>query len=158
MAAVEAAAMPAAAKEALGLLANRLDQLDAELAALDRRLAAVGAANPLSRLLAAVPGIGPLTALTLALSVAPERFANGRQGGRLKLPANLTLLPLPPYSPELNGAENLWGYLRANQLSHKVWDSHDAILDACSTAWNDLAASSERIRSLAHREWASVNV
>jgi hypothetical protein len=67
MAAVEAAGdrrsatgqMPAAAKQALGLLANRLGQLDAELAALDRRLAALHAATPLSRLLAAVPGIGP---------------------------------------------------------------------------------------------------
>ena len=81
-----------------------------------------------------------------------------QQGGRLKVPANLTLLPLPPCAPELNGAENVWEYLRANRLSHKVWDSHDAILDACSTAWNDLAAAPELIRSIANREWASVNV
>jgi transposase len=89
MAAVEAAAMPPPAKQALALLAARLDQLDAELAALDRRLAALHAATPLSRLLAAVPGIGPSgfpareragvpSALTLALGVTPERFANGR--------------------------------------------------------------------------------
>ena len=81
-----------------------------------------------------------------------------QQGGRLKVPNNLTLLPLPPYSPELNGAENLWEYLRGNRLSHKVWDSHGAILDDCSTAWNDLAASPELIRSIANRDWASVNV
>jgi hypothetical protein len=81
-----------------------------------------------------------------------------QQGGRLKVPLNITLLPLPPYAPELNAAENVWEYLRANRLSHKVWDSHDAILDACSTAWNDLAASPELIQSLAHRDWASVNV
>jgi transposase len=67
MAAVDAAGdrrsatgqMPPPAKQALALLANRLGQLDAELAALDRRLAALHAATPLSRLLAAVPGIGP---------------------------------------------------------------------------------------------------
>jgi DDE superfamily endonuclease len=81
-----------------------------------------------------------------------------QQGGRLKVPNNLTLLPLPPYSPELNGAEGLWEYLRGNRLSHKVWDSHDAILDDCSTAWNDLAASPELIRSITNRGWASVNV
>lgn len=81
-----------------------------------------------------------------------------QQGGRLKVPDNLTLLPLPPYSPELNAAENIWEYLRGNRLSHKVWDSHDAILDACSTAWSDLAASPEQIRSIATRDWASVNV
>jgi hypothetical protein len=67
-----------------------------------------------------------------------------QQGGRLNVPANLTLLPLPPHAPELNAAENVWEYLRANRLSHKVWDSHDAILDACSTAWNDLAASPDQ--------------
>jgi hypothetical protein len=49
-------------------------------------------------------------------------------------------------------------YLRGNRLSHKVWDSHDAILDDCSTAWNDLAASPELIRSNANRGWTSVNV
>lgn len=78
MAAVDVAELPPLAKEALALLAARLEQLDAELGALDRRLAALHAATPLSRLLAAVPGIGPLTALTLALGVTPERFANGR--------------------------------------------------------------------------------
>lgn len=81
-----------------------------------------------------------------------------QQGGRLEVPDNLTLLPLPPYAPELNAAESLWEYLRANRLSHKVWDSHDAILDDCSAAWSDLAASPERIRSLASRDRASVNV
>jgi transposase len=79
-------------------------------------------------------------------------------GGRLKVPPNLTLLPLPTYAPELNPVENVWQYLRANGLSHKVWDSHDAIRDDCSTAWNALAASPKRIRSIAHRTWASVNV
>lgn len=81
-----------------------------------------------------------------------------QQGGRLKVPGNLSLLPLPPYAPELNGAEGLREYLRGNRLSHKVWDSHDAILDHCSAAWSDLAASPELIRSIANRDWASVNV
>ena len=81
-----------------------------------------------------------------------------QQGGRLKVPVNITLLPLPPYAPELNPVENVWEDLRANRLSHKVWNSHDAILDDCCAAWSDLAASPERIRSVANRDWASVNV
>lgn len=32
--------------------------------------------------------------------------------GKLKLPNNLTLVPLPPACPELNAAENIWQYLR----------------------------------------------
>jgi hypothetical protein len=31
---------------------------------------------------------------------------------RLHVPDNITLLPLPPYSPELNPMENIWDYLR----------------------------------------------
>ena len=38
-------------------------------------------------------------------------------GGELILPANIVLLPLPPYSPELNSMENVWDYLRANNIS-----------------------------------------
>ncbi len=40
-----------------------------------------------------------------------------RQGGRLEVPGNLSPLPLPPYAPELDGAEGLWEYLRSNRLS-----------------------------------------
>ena len=37
-------------------------------------------------------------------------------GGALKLPSNLSLLPIPPYSPELNPMEIAWDYLRGNQI------------------------------------------
>lgn len=78
-------------------------------------------------------------------------------GGRLKLPDNIVLLPLPPYAPELNPMENVWEYLRANKLSARVWDTYDAILEACRDAWNWLIADPERIRSIGTREWATVN-
>ena len=45
-----------------------------------------------------------------------------QRGERLQVPDNITLLPLPPYSPELNPMENVWDYLRGNKLSHSVWD------------------------------------
>jgi hypothetical protein len=80
-----------------------------------------------------------------------------QRGGRLLVPDNITLLSLPPYSPELNPMENVWDYLRGNMLSHKVWDTYDAIVQACAKAWRFLIADPERIRSIAHRDWASVN-
>jgi transposase len=49
-------------------------------------------------------------------------------------------MPLPPYAPELNSVENIWDYLRSNFLSHCVWDTYEAILDACCDAWNALMA------------------
>jgi hypothetical protein len=79
-------------------------------------------------------------------------------GGELKVPDNIVLLPLPPYAPELNPMENVWEYLRANQLSANVWNDYDAILNACAEAWNWLIAEPDRIRTIGTREWATVSV
>jgi transposase len=48
----------------------------------------------------------------------------------------MTLLPLPPYSPELTPMENVRDYLRQNKLCAKVWDKYDDIVEAGKTAWN----------------------
>lgn len=77
-------------------------------------------------------------------------------GGKLRVPDNISLLPLPPYSPELNPVENIWQFLRQNQLSNRVFDSYDAILDACCDAWNALINDPARITSIATRHWAQV--
>jgi transposase len=77
-----------------------------------------------------------------------------QMGARLCVPDNLSLLHLPPYSPELNPAENVWQYLRQNYLSNRVFDTYEAIVDACCDAWNALMAIPERLRSIAQRDWA----
>jgi transposase len=75
----------------------------------------------------------------------------------LVVPDNITLMPLPPYSPELNPVENLCQYLRQNNLANRIFDSYDAIVDASCTAWNSLIAMPERLASITLREWAQVN-
>jgi hypothetical protein len=87
-----------------------------------------------------------------------DRAGWHQTGGELKLPSNISLLHLPPYSPELNPVENIWQFLRQNQLSNRVFDSYDAIVDACCEAWNALVREPGRIQSIAMRPWASVNV
>ena len=77
---------------------------------------------------------------------------------KLTVPDNITLLPLPAYSPELNPMENVWDYLRGNKLSHTVWDTYELIVEACANAWRFLIEDPERIRSIAHRDWAWVNL
>ena len=72
----------------------------------------------------------------------------------LVVPANLTLLPLPPYSPELNPVENVWQYLRQNQLSLRVWPDYDAIVATCCEAWNALMSMPDRVASITRRSWA----
>jgi transposase len=77
-----------------------------------------------------------------------------QQGGRLQLPSNISILLLPPYSPQLNPQENIWQYLSQNYLANRVFDTYDAIVDACCDAWNKLANQPEIISSIAKREWA----
>ena len=79
-------------------------------------------------------------------------------GQRLTVPQNLTLLRLPPYSPELNPIENVWEYLRGNQLSRRVWHCYEDIVQACCDAWNWLIADQPRVSSITIRKWASVRI
>ena len=75
----------------------------------------------------------------------------------LAVPANITLLTLPPYSPELNPVENVRQFLRQNRLANRVFKSYDAIVHVCCDAWNALLAIPERVASITSRDWAQVN-
>ncbi len=78
-------------------------------------------------------------------------------GDKLRVPDNITLLHLPPYSPELNSVENVWAFLRGNKLSNSVFDTYDAIVETCCDAWRWLTDQPDRITSIGHREWACIN-
>jgi len=106
-------------------------------------------------------------AMTLHLAEISRHVASGahavvtldgagwhQTGGKLRVPDNISLLPLPPYSPELNPVENVWQFLRQNQLSNRVFESYDAIVEACCKAWNALIDDPARITSIATRDWA----
>jgi len=84
--------------------------------------------------------------------------AGWRHSSRLVVPDNIVLMPLPPYAPELNSTENIWEYLRANALSNCVWETYEAILDACCEAWRALIATPQIITSIGTRAWAQVNI
>ena len=66
----------------------------------------------------------------------------------LTVPANVSLIHLPPYSPELNPVERVWLYLRERFLSHRLFADFDAIVDSCCDAWNRLLAEPGRLASL----------
>jgi len=76
--------------------------------------------------------------------------------GKLAVPANITLVFLPPASPELNPAENIWQYLRQTWLSNRVFESYEAICGACCQVWTKLTAETGRIRTIATRSWATI--
>jgi transposase len=72
----------------------------------------------------------------------------------LDVPDNITLMPLPPRSPELNPQENVWQFLRDNSLSNRVFTSYDDIVTHCCQAWNKLIDQPWRIMSIGLRDWA----
>lgn len=74
----------------------------------------------------------------------------------LAVPTNISLLPLPPKSPELNPTENIWQYLRQTWLSNRVFETFETIVDACCQAWNRLLAETGRIVTIATRTWAKI--
>lgn len=83
--------------------------------------------------------------------------AGWHTSSQLTVPDNLTLLCLPPYSPELNPVENIWQFLRQNQLAIRMLDDYDHIVQACCKAWNDLLQMPETIKSITTRKWAVVS-
>lgn len=80
--------------------------------------------------------------------------AGWHSSAQLDIPANITLLPLPPRAPELNPAENVWQFMRDNWLSNRVFASYDDIVDHCCHAWNKLVEQPWKIMSIGQRQWA----
>jgi len=97
----------------------------------------------------------------ISLAVAPEAHAlvlldqaGWHVSKTLPVPGNITLVPLPPKSPELNPVENIWQFMRDNWLSNRIFKSYDDILDHCCFAWNKLIDMPWKIMSIGIREWA----
>lgn len=82
----------------------------------------------------------------------PEEFKivildNGafHKAARLNVPFNISLLFLPPYSPELNPAEMIWRWIK-DKLGNKVYDTLDLLTEALAGILNTL--TTEIIQSI----------
>ncbi len=72
--------------------------------------------------------------------------AGWHKAKKLVVPDNITVLYLPPYSPELNPVERLWAYLRSHYLSNRAYEGYDHLLAAGAEAWQKLTP--ELLRSV----------
>ncbi len=72
----------------------------------------------------------------------------------LTIPSNITILLLPPRSPELNPVENIWQFIRDNWISNRVFKSYDEIVAISAEAWNKLIDQPWKLISIGHRKWA----
>ena len=74
----------------------------------------------------------------------------------IKLPKNVSILPLPPYSPELNPVEQIWELLRQQSLANREFADYNDIVNACSDAWNQFTGVVGAIKQLCSRTWATI--
>lgn len=82
--------------------------------------------------------------------------AGWHTSSRLKKFSNLTLIPLPPASPELNPCEQIWRKLREDNLANRCFEDEEDIVQCCCQAWNTFIDRPNNIRFLCTREWAKM--
>ena len=68
-------------------------------------------------------------------------------------PANMRLLLLPPYAPELNPVEHLWHELREKHFHNLAFDSLDALENQLESALLGLEQHRERVKSIVAWPW-----
>jgi hypothetical protein len=79
--------------------------------------------------------------------------AGWHQSKSLNIPSNVTLLYLPPYSPELNPAELLWWQARDKKLANQAFDTIPILEEAVANAWLWLIENPDSLRSLCLFPW-----
>ena len=81
--------------------------------------------------------------------------ASSHKSKDLIIPENVSLVLLPPYSPELNPAEQIWNVLRRDYFANRVFDSLDAATKQAERGLAQMADNKKSIRQLTNWPWIS---
>jgi transposase len=79
--------------------------------------------------------------------------AGWHRAGDIIVPSNITLVPLPPYAPELNAMEQVWEWMKSHFLYNQSYSDYEDIVNKLSYAWNQVSANAALVKSIVHREW-----
>lgn len=74
-------------------------------------------------------------------------------GGDLVVPCNVSLIQLPPYSPELNPVENLWHYLRAHHWSNREYEGYKGLQEEAVRSLCAVCDDAERLRRICNADY-----
>ncbi|WP_394349855.1 transposase [Candidatus Enterovibrio escicola] len=66
---------------------------------------------------------------------------------------NITIIHIPPYSPELNPIEQVWQWLRQYKLANRFFENYNDIVNSVCEAWNSFYEDKRRVQSLCFRDW-----
>jgi transposase len=78
--------------------------------------------------------------------------------GVLKIPDNIKILTLPPYSPQLNPTENLWDEMREKWFCNCVFKDMNAVEDRLVEAILDFESDPKRMKSITAWDWIMQNL
>jgi transposase len=126
-------AIPPEAREMLVLLGQEIGHLDIKLKEIEAKLAAMHRVNAISQLLATIPGIGPIIALTLAIEINPAVFKSGRHLA--------AWIGLTPKEHSTGGKQRMGGISRAGheRLRQLLVSGATAVIRVATRPGNKLA-------------------
>ena len=73
--------------------------------------------------------------------------------GDLVVPENVSLIQLPPYSPELNPVENLWHYLRAHHWSNREYEGYSGLESEAVRSLRVVCDDAENLKSICNADY-----
>jgi len=79
--------------------------------------------------------------------------ASSHKSKDLAVPNNVSFVLLPPYSPELNPAEQIWNMLRRDYFANRVFDSLAAAIKQAEKGLATMAADKIAMKSLSNWPW-----
>jgi transposase len=77
--------------------------------------------------------------------------ASSHRSKEIEIPKNVSFVRLPPYSPELNPAEQIWNILRRDYFANRVFDALDAAATQAEFGFAEMAANKLATRQLPTR-------
>jgi transposase len=81
--------------------------------------------------------------------------AGFHSGKDLVVPGNVSLIRLPPYSPELNPVENLWHYLRSHHWSNRQYEGYKGLEEEAIRSLRAVCQDGEKLKTICYADYAS---
>lgn len=77
--------------------------------------------------------------------------ATWHKSGTLKAPEGISILHIPPYTPEMNPIEQIWRELRTRGFRNEVFATLEKVVDRLCETINHLSRST--VMSITQRKW-----
>ena len=81
--------------------------------------------------------------------------AGFHSGKDLVVPGNVSLIRLPPYSPELNPVENLWHDLRSHHWSNREYEGYQGLKEEAVRSVRAVCGDAEKLKTICNADYVN---